>query len=106
MTGSDSSDGGSGRSEDGARPLRDEVTHLVSEAAPPVPDFGELRGALHQKMAAERGLRAHLRSRPTPVRIAIAGGAVLAVAAVSALAALRPDIGVYPLERMAAIVLF
>src|SRR5574342_1348015 len=97
MTSSDSSDGGSGRFEGEERALRDEVTRLVSPRTTPVPDLSGLRAALQQELAQERGLRAQLRSRPTPVRTAIACGGVLAVAAGSAFVALRADYGVYPL---------
>ena len=105
MTSSDSSGGGSERSKD-ERALREEVTRLVSQDAMPAADLGRLRAALTQELAAERGPRAFLRARPTGLRVLIACSAVLGVAAVSGFAGLRPDHGIYPPGRMAAIVLF
>lgn len=83
------------------RALRDEFAQWVSQGPLPAPDLHSLYTVLQQEVGQERGARAWLRSRSTPIRraIACAGLALLALAA--ALGWLRPDFGVYPLTRMA-----
>jgi len=68
------------------------------ERPPGVP--GDLLAAVQQDLAGERGPRAGLRALTTPVRVALVLAAGLAVVGVGVLK-LRPDLGVYPLWRLA-----
>jgi hypothetical protein len=85
--------------------LDGELPGLLRTAQPSPPDLDALFRELEQRVAAERGLRAWLRARPTALRTGLAWSAVAAVAAVVALAFRRPDMAVYPPARMAAALL-
>ena len=55
---------------------------------------------LERMLAAERGARGFLRSRPTSQRVLLAAALVLAWAAAVLLATRRPDLGVMPIARL------
>lgn len=84
---------------------RDALAGLQTPHEGPVPDLHGLFGELQQQLEAERGVRAWLRSRSTPTRLAIAGSALLGVAVIVVTGWLRPDHGVYPLMRMLGVLL-
>lgn len=69
------------------------------------PEVEHLFGALEQELRRERGPVAWLRSRSTTARLALAFGvsAVIVLAAYAWFA--RPDLAVYPLGRMLAVLL-
>jgi hypothetical protein len=92
--------GSTDSSSDGSTRTGDELPRWAAEAAPPLPDLEQLRAALEQDIARERGLGAWLRSRSTPVRLTIAGLAVALLGVGTALFAGRADLSVYPLGRM------
>jgi len=73
------------------------------EGAPP--DLDGLFAALDADLRHERGLSAWLRSRSTPQRLLLSGSALGAVVLADYAFFARPDLGVYPFGRMAAVVL-
>lgn len=98
MTSSDSSGDGSGGAGD---PL----PRWAAEAAPPVPDFEQLKAAVDRDIAREHGPAAWLRSRSTPARLALAAVAVALLGGGTLLSSARPDLAVYPLGRMLVLLL-
>lgn len=92
-------------SGDGSARASDELPRWAAGAAPALPDFEQLRAALEQDIAAERGPRAWLRSRSTPQRLAIVAATVALLAVGTLLASARPDLAVYPLGRMLLLLL-
>jgi hypothetical protein len=73
----------------------------LARTAEDLPDLDGLFAGLQSRVARERGPRAWLRSRSTPVRLGIALGAAVALASPAAFGIVRPDIAVYPAGRMA-----
>lgn len=66
-------------------------------------NLDQLHAELQGKIAAERGIGAWLRSRPTPVRAMLAGLVLSLVVIVTMGSWLRPDFDVYPQGRMLAV---
>lgn len=64
------------------------------------PDLSDLLGGVQAQIAAERGPRAWLRSRATPVRLWLAFALPVLFAVGTVLGFMRPDIAVYPASRM------
>jgi hypothetical protein len=83
-----------------------ELGRRLREGDAPAPALTGLFGEIERELAQEHGLRAWLRSRPTPVRVALALGALLVPAAVAGAFALRPDAALYPPARMLAVAVF
>jgi hypothetical protein len=92
------------RPHDGAAddPFGSELPRLLREVEPPpVADLDALFADVQRSVAAERGARAWLRGLATPVR-ALLAAAVIALLAVLAVTVFgRPDMAVYPIARMA-----
>jgi hypothetical protein len=85
--------------EDGAALGRKLGAALEPTPPPPPEELERLLGAVHGRVAAERGMVAWLRSRSTPMRVVIAIGAVVALC-ISQLVKPRVDFGVYPTAAM------
>src|SRR5262245_11112075 len=66
-------------------------------------DLERLQAELQNKLALERGPAAWLRSRSTPVRGMLAGGAVALLVVGTMALRLRPDYALYPPGRMLAV---
>src|SRR3954467_7678939 len=73
---------------------------LAQAATQAMPLQDELFAALEARVAEEVGLRAWLRSRPTPLRFAAAALSVLAVVFIGGLLRRRPDFAEYPATRL------
>ena len=84
-----------------------EYARWEESAAGDIPglDFEKLHAELQGKLAAERGPRAWLRSRPTPVRALLAGLALSLLVMATMALWLRPDFEVYPQGRMLAVLI-
>ncbi|HKU43634.1 MAG TPA: hypothetical protein VJR89_35995 [Polyangiales bacterium] len=66
-------------------------------------DLERLQAELQNELARERGPIAWLRSRSTPLRGMLAGGAVAAIVLATMALRLRPDYAAYPEGRMLAV---
>ena len=73
-----------------------EAAGLAAFEAPFPADLGS---RVQAALAAERGPRAWLRSRPTPLRVALAGSVAIAAPLWLGLRLLRPDLAIYPAWR-------
>lgn len=73
---------------------------LAKAAAQAMPLEEELFAALEARVAAEVGLRAWLRSRPTRLRFAAAALSVLSVVFIGGFLRTRPDLAEYPRARL------
>jgi len=82
-----------------------EVPELLRKAEPPPGDLDALYAQVTHSVAAERGLRAWLRARSTGTRALLATSVIALLVVRSATAFQRPDLGVYPDARMAAVLL-
>jgi hypothetical protein len=63
------------------------------------PPARDMLAAMHDRLQAERGLRARLRELPTPLRVLLAALVLALVALVVAVVTLRGDFGAYPQVR-------
>jgi hypothetical protein len=103
MAKSDYADGGFSGASDADGALEDELARLLEQTQGEAPQFDALFVGLSDRIANERGLRAFLRSRSTPVRTSIAVSTIFALVLLVLFAFLRRDIAVYPPTRMALV---
>jgi hypothetical protein len=83
---------------------QDELERALSHWGRPgeggAPDLTALRAGLDAELARERGWRAYLRSRATPVRVTAAGLWLLGAATATGLLGARVDMRLYPRWRL------
>jgi hypothetical protein len=90
----------------GAEPALDrELPRALQEVQGPLPAPDDLFATIEQDVRRERGLAAWLRSLSTPARLAIAFGASSALLVAAYAWFVRPDLAVYPVGRMLAVIL-